>query len=99
MSTESSNHHVILSSVFPSAVRDREVRVQWTEWPEVEPRLYPTLCDAASALGWTEAYTNAVVNDCREWHTSTPIDYDSIGKQSIQGEFASCMKASRCGPD
>ena len=99
MSTGPSDHYVTVSSVFTSYPFVPDVEVRWTEWPEVGPRIYPTPLDAATALRWGLDRTVTAINNGGEWHTFTPIDYDPTGKQSIQGESASCLRPSHCGPD
>jgi len=75
------------------------VSVQWTDWPEVGPRIYPTPGDAASALRWSEDLTIDAIDRTVTLHTLIPINYDTIGKQSIQGEFVSCSEPSHRVPD
>ena len=74
------------------------VSVQWTDWPEVKPRIYPTPGDAALALGWSEDLAIEAIDQTATLHTYTSISYDEIGKQSIQGESASCLGPLHCGP-
>jgi len=65
------------------------VSVQWTDWPEVKPRIYPTPRNAALTLGCNEDDFIEAIDRTETLLTYTPIGYDAIGKQSIRGEFAS----------
>jgi len=65
----------------------RAVSVQWTAYPEVTARIYSTPSDAASVLGWKENQAIKAIDTDAELGTFTPIDYDLIGEQSLQGEF------------
>jgi len=81
-----------------SSGRGKAVSVQWTDWRQVKPRIYPTPGDAALALGWSEDLAIEAIDQTATLHTYTSISYDEIGKQSIQGESASCLGPLHCGP-
>ena len=95
MSTQRPQYSVTISSVYPTESFKTDVSVQWTKYPEVAPRVYPTPGDAASALGWTQVKTVYEATDTGlVLHTLTPIDYDEEGERSLESKLVSCIHLS-----
>ena len=94
MSTQPSNlstqHAVMVTSAEPEHGEVTVWRPGYSH-PDVISRIYPTVTDAAWALGWYEDSVRRASNSGVVLHTSTPIDYDRKGQQSMQ-DGDSCLE-------